>query len=71
MKTLVLYLIEANAMFTIDTQINFHYLYLNEQINNCFVVLESVIQEIATYQDYPINKWLLKDGTQVVGGHCK
>jgi hypothetical protein len=48
MKTLVLYLIEANAMFTVDTQINFHYLYLNEQINNCFDVLEERLNKLET-----------------------
>tara|TARA_R100000315_G_C5202256_1_gene119091 strand:- start:131 stop:346 length:216 start_codon:yes stop_codon:yes gene_type:complete len=71
MKTVVLYLVEANAVFTLDTQINFHYLYLKEQINNCFDVLEGVIREVAVYYEYPLNKWLMKDGTQVVGGHCE
>ena len=71
MKIVVLYLVEANAVFTLDTQINFDYLYLKEQINNCFDVLEGVIKEIAVYHEYPLNKWLMKDGTQVVGGHCE
>tara|TARA_B100000214_G_C23854982_1_gene575244 strand:+ start:697 stop:912 length:216 start_codon:yes stop_codon:yes gene_type:complete len=71
MKTIVLYLVEANTVFTLDSELTFKYLYLKNEINNCFDLLESVIREIAEYKDYPINSWLMKDGTQIVGGHCK
>jgi hypothetical protein len=45
------------------------YLPLPKQ-KNCFQAIDDVRDNIAIYDDQS-NKWLLKDGTQFIGGFCE
>jgi hypothetical protein len=45
------------------------YLTLPKQ-KNCFQAINDVRDDIATYDDKS-NRWLLKDGTQFIGGMCE
>tara|TARA_R110000787_G_scaffold7259_1_gene24892 strand:- start:99 stop:230 length:132 start_codon:yes stop_codon:yes gene_type:complete len=43
---------------------------LPKKINNCFKAIDDVRENIATYND-ETNQWLIKDGSQFIGGMCK
>ena len=45
------------------------YLPLPKQ-KDCFEAIDNVREDIAIYDDKS-NKWLLKDGTQFIGGFCE
>ena len=45
------------------------YLPLPQQ-KDCFEAIDNVREDIAIYDDKS-NKWLLKDGTQFIGGFCE
>ena len=69
MTKLVIILLSSQAEFTISSKLNLMYLPLSKQ-NNCFQAIDNVREDIAIYDDKS-NKWLLKDGTQFIGGFCE
>jgi hypothetical protein len=68
-KTLILILLSSQAEFTSDSKLDLIYLTLPKKINNCFQVIDDVRENIATYNN-KTNQWLLKDGSQFIGGMC-
>ena len=69
MKTLIIMLLSSQAEFTISSKLNLMYLPLPQQ-KDCFEAIDNVREDIAIYDDKS-NKWLLKDGTQFIGGFCE
>ena len=69
MTKLVIILLSSQAEFTISSKLNLMYLPLSKQ-KNCFQAIDDVREDIAIYNDKS-NKWLLKDGTQFIGGFCE
>ena len=69
MTKLVIILLSSQAEFTISSKLNLMYLPLSKQ-KNCFQAIDDVREDIAIYDDKS-NKWLLKDGTQFIGGFCE
>ena len=69
MNKLIIILLSSQAEFTVSSKLNLMYLPLPKQ-KNCFQAIDDVREDIATYDDQS-NKWLLKDGTQFIGGFCE
>ena len=69
MTKLVIILLSSQAEFTVSSKLNLMYLPLPKQID-CFEAIDNVREDIAIYDDKS-NKWLLKDGTQFIGGFCE
>jgi len=67
-KTLILILLSSQAEFTVSSKLDLIYLPLPQQ-KNCFQAIDDVRENIATYND-KTNQWLLKDGSQFIGGMC-
>jgi len=68
-KTLILILLSSQAEFTVSSKLDLIYLTLPKEINNCFQAIDDVRENIATYNK-ETNQWLLKDGSQFIGGMC-
>jgi hypothetical protein len=69
MKTLIIMLLSSQAEFTVSSKLDIIYLTLPNEISNCFQVIDDVRENIATYNK-ETNQWLLKDGSQFIGGMC-
>ena len=69
MKTLILILLSSQAEFTVSSKLDLIYLTLPKEINNCFQAIDDVRENITTYNK-ETNQWLLKDGSQFIGGMC-
>ncbi len=69
MTKLVIILLSSQAEFTVSSKLNLMYLPLPQQ-KDCFEAIDNVREDIAIYDDKS-NKWLLKDGTQFIGGFCE
>ena len=69
MKTLIIMLLSSQAEFTVSSKLDLIYLTLPNEINNCFQVVDDIRENIATYNE-ETNQWLLKDGSQFIGGMC-
>ena len=69
MTKLVIILLSSQAEFTVSSKLNLMYLPLPQQ-KDCFEAIDKVREDIAIYDDKS-NKWLLKDGTQFIGGFCE
>ena len=70
MKTLILIILSSQSEYTVSSKLDLIYLTLPKKINNCFKAIDDVRENIATYND-ETNQWLLKDGSQFIGGMCK
>jgi hypothetical protein len=66
MKSVIILLVAAHLEFTIDTPLQRYKITFKDNFN-CF---DEIREKIAIYHD-DINKWLLKDGRQMVGGYCE
>ena len=62
-------LLSSQAEFTVSSKLDLIYLTLPNEISNCFQVIDDVRENIATYNK-ETNQWLLKDGSQFIGGMC-
>tara|TARA_B100000780_G_C21081285_1_gene435421 strand:+ start:1263 stop:1475 length:213 start_codon:yes stop_codon:yes gene_type:complete len=69
MTKLIIILLSSQAEFAISSKLDLMYLTLPKQ-KNCFQAINDVRDDIATYDDKS-NRWLLKDGTQFIGGMCE
>ena len=69
MSKLIIILLSSQAEFTVSSKLNLMYLPLPQQ-KDCFEAIDNVREDIAIYDDKS-NKWLLKDGTQFIGGFCE
>ena len=69
MTKLIIILLSSQAEFTISSKLDLMYLTLPKQ-KNCFQAINDVRDNIATY-DNKSNRWLLKDGSQFIGGMCE
>jgi len=69
MSKLIIILLSSQAEFTVSSKLNLMYLPLPKQ-KNCFQAIDDVRDNIATY-DNKSNRWLLKDGSQFIGGMCE
>ncbi|GEM_PF-2967031 len=69
MSKLIIILLSSQAEFAISSKLDLMYLTLPKQ-KNCFQAINDVRDNIATYND-ETNKWLLKDGSQFIGGMCE
>ncbi len=69
MSKLIIILLSSQAEFAISSKLDLMYLTLPKQ-KNCFQAINDVRDDIATYND-ETNKWLLKDGSQFIGGMCE
>ena len=69
MKTLIIMLLSSQAEFTGSSKLNLMYLPLPQQ-KDCFEAIDDVREDIAIF-DEESNKWLLKNGTQFIGGFCE
>ena len=69
MTNLVIILLSSQAEFTVSSKLNLMYLPLPQQ-KDCFEAIDNVREDIAIFDDKS-NKWLLKDGTQFIGGFCE
>jgi len=69
MTKLIIILLSSQAEFAISSKLDLMYLTLRKQ-KNCFQAINDVRDDIATYDDKS-NRWLLKDGTQFIGGMCE
>jgi hypothetical protein len=69
MTKLIIILLSSQAEFTISSKLDLMYLTLPKQ-KNCFQAINDVRDDIATY-DNKSNRWLLKDGSQFIGGMCE
>ena len=70
MKTLILIMLVSQAEYTVSSKLDLIYLTLPNEINNCFQEINNVRENIAIYNN-ETNKWLLKDGSQFIGGMCE
>ena len=70
MKSVVILLIAANLEFTINTPIQGYKITYDYNFN-CFDKIDEIRKKIAIYQDAPVNRWVLKDGRQMIGGYCE
>jgi len=68
-KTLIIMLLSSQAEFTVSSKLDLIYLPLPKQIN-CFQAIDDVRENIATYNK-ETNQWLLKNGSQFIGGMCE
>jgi hypothetical protein len=55
--------------FAVDTPLQRYKITFKDNFN-CFDKIDEIREKIAIYHD-DINKWLLKDGRQMVGGYCE
>ena len=62
-------LLSSQAEFTVSSKLDLIYLPLPKQIN-CFQAIDDVRENIATYNK-ETNQWLLKNGSQFIGGMCE
>ena len=69
MTKLVIILLSSQAEFTLSSKLNLMYVQLPQQ-KDCFEAIYNVREDIAIF-DNQSNKWLLKDGTQFIGGFCE
>ena len=69
MTKLIIILLSSQAEFAISSKLDLMYLTLPKQ-KNCFQAINDVRDNIATYDDKS-NRWLLKDGSQFIGGMCE
>ena len=69
MTKLIIILLSSQAEFAISSKLDLMYLTLPKQ-QNCFQAINDVRDNIATY-DNKSNRWLLKDGSQFIGGMCE
>jgi hypothetical protein len=69
MRTLIIMLLSSQAEFTVSSKLDLIYLTLPKEINNCFQAIDDVRENIATYNK-ETNQWLLKNGSQFIGGMC-
>ena len=69
MSKLIIILLSSQAEFAISSKLDLIYLTLPKQ-KNCFQAINDVRDNIATYNN-ETNKWLLKDGSQFIGGMCE
>ena len=69
MTKLIIILLSSQAEFAISSKLDLIYLTLPKQ-KNCFQAINDVRDDIATY-DNKSNRWLLKDGSQFIGGMCE
>ena len=69
MTKLIIILLSSQAEFAISSKLDFMYLTLPKQ-KNCFQAINDIRDDIATY-DNKSNRWLLKDGSQFIGGMCE
>ena len=70
MRTLILIILTSQPHFTISSKLDLIYLTLPNEISNCFQAIDDIRENITTYND-ETNKWLLKDGSQFIGGMCE
>ena len=70
MRTLIIMLLSSQAEFTVSNKLDLIYLTLPKEINNCFQAIDDIKENIATYNE-ETNQWLLKDGSQFIGGMCE
>ncbi len=70
MRVLILILLSSQPEFTISSKLDLIYINQPNEIINCFQLIDNVRDDIATYND-ETNKWLLKDGSQFIGGMCE
>ncbi len=70
MRVLILILLSSQPQFTVSSKLDLIYINQPNEIINCFQVIDDVRDNIATYND-ETNKWLLKDGSQFIGGMCE
>ena len=70
MRVLILILLSSQPQFTISSKLDLIYINQPNEIINCFQLIDNVRDDIATYND-ETNKWLLKDGSQFIGGMCE
>jgi hypothetical protein len=69
-RTLIIMLLSSQAEFTVSSKLDFIYLTLPKEINNCFQAIDDIRENIATYNK-ETNQWLLKNGSQFIGGMCE
>ena len=69
MTKLIIILLSSQAEFAISSKLDLMYLTLPKQ-KNCFQAINDVRDNIATY-DNKSNRWLLKNGSQFIGGMCE
>ena len=69
MRVLILILLSSQPEFTVSSKLDLIYINQPKQ-KNCFQAINDVRDNIATYND-ETNKWLLKDGSQFIGGMCE
>jgi len=69
MTKLIIILLSSQAEFAISSKLDLMYLTLPKQ-KNCFQAINDVRDNITTY-DNKSNRWLLKDGSQFIGGMCE
>ncbi len=70
MRVLILILLSSQPEFTVSSKLDLIYINQPNEIINCFQLIDDVRDDIATYND-ETNKWLLKDGSQFIGGMCE
>ena len=70
MRTLIIMLLSSQAEFTVSSKLDLIYLTLPKEINNCFQAIDDIRENIATYNK-ETNQWLLKNGSQFIGGMCE
>jgi len=69
MTKLIIILLSSQTEFAISSKLDLMYLTLPKQ-KNCFQAINDVRDNIATY-DNKSNRWLLKNGSQFIGGMCE
>ena len=70
MRVLILILLSSQTQFTISSKLDLVYIDQPNEIINCFQLIDDIRENIATY-DNKSNRWLLKDGSQFIGGMCE
>jgi|TARA_R110000796_G_scaffold78629_2_gene175297 hypothetical protein len=70
MRTLILIILTSQTDFTVSSKLNLIYINQPNEIINCFQLIDDVRENIATYNN-KTNQWLIKDGSQFIGGMCK
>ena len=70
MRTLIIMLLSSQAEFTVSSKLDLIYLTLPKEIINCFQAIDDIRENIAIYNN-ETNQWLLKDGSQFIGGMCE
>ena len=70
MKTLILILLSSQAEFTVSSKLDLIYINQPNEIINCFQAIDDIRENIAIYNN-ETNQWLLKDGSQFIGGMCE